>query len=358
MKHLSQEFIREIEKDLVDFEVTRKRMNASAKTFKIIKRIFKIILYPAIGIACLTSLLPILWPITFPIIIAGGVVIVLFLCLDHFVFKDPEGRFRDLYKEKIVKKVLTNIHPSFVYSPYGGISSEKLLEMKMFRDRIDRNVSEDHVTGKISKVDIEFSEHNLSIEKYTLKDFAGDFAESILDMFGGGDDYGDSSSSGTMISFFRGLILHADFNKSFNGSIIVVPRKLVEKGFFKKNHFNGESKLTTDNPMFNQAFSCFCNSDILAHYVLTPALVERILSLKENLKSEIYLSFINGKLNLGIHWDRDIFEADIKKKVQGTEELKELLNEIYFFGELVEELDLNTRIWGEKAMQDFDKSVT
>ncbi|RZL48032.1 MAG: DUF3137 domain-containing protein, partial [Pedobacter sp.] len=83
-----------------------------------------------------------------------------------------------------------------------------------------------------------------------------------------------------------------------------------------------------------------------SRYLLTPAMMERILKLNSNSKYSISLSFIQSRMYIGFPLDRNYFEAPIFKSLLNPDLLNDDIYTIKFMYDIVKELDLNTRIWG------------
>jgi hypothetical protein len=83
---------------------------------------------------------------------------------------------------------------------------------------------------------------------------------------------------------------------------------------------------------------------------MTPALMEKILNLNDKIKKkinqDISLSFINSKLYIAVPLSTDLFEPRIfGKEVVKAEDIFEYYSYIKLMAGIVEDLDLNTRIW-------------
>jgi Protein of unknown function (DUF3137) len=133
-------------------------------------------------------------------------------------------------------------------------------------------------------------------------------------------------------SLFRGILFTADFNKHFQGHTVVQPRIF------------GGSNVTMENPEFNKQFSVASNNQIEARYVLSPSLMEKMLSLHQRWNYSLGFSFIGSNLTIAIPHTTDFFEASVWSKIghhtwqRDWQLIGDLIN-------IVDELDLNTRIW-------------
>lgn len=327
-----------LQKKLSDFEEYRKKKNRSLKTFNVIKGILKFVYYPAAGLAILSGILPFLLPFSLPIIILGAAAFITQALLYQYAFKEPDVKFREYFKREIVAFAFKEYFPNYRYSPFKKIDRKKIDYSQIFKEYIHSYYGEDHIVGKCKGVVIEACEVELNTEKTTFKSVASNI------FFGSEDDEGD------IIQFFKGLYFIADFHKSFEGRALIIPNAVINTGLFKKSSFQGLKKVTMDNVDFDDQFATFSNNEYLTQYLMPPALLNRIVDLQVKYKAKVYLSFVNGLLFLGIDWGKDLLEADINKGISSIDEFKTMMEEIKLFEEIVTHLNLEVRIWGEKAM--------
>ena len=316
-----------IEQTLTSFEAYRKKKLRSYKWFLRITKPFKIAYFIAIPSAVISAILPFLLPFFLPVILIGLGLFIFQIILYNFVFKEPDEKFRIKFKEEIMPMVFKKINPNFDYYPFKKFTEKRIKSMSLFKDSITRYVGEDYVKGKIQEVEMEFCEAFLWTEKVTIGSVAGGVAGTLLDAFTGSDGVGNDEGGdfSKQVKFFSGLVMEVDFHKSFSGEVFCVPKKYIDKGIFKKASFKGQTKKEVNNPDFDQFYSVFGTDEQLLHYVLTPALLEKFNKLRNDLNAEIFLSFINGKLNMGINWGRDLFECDFEKGIPSINDFLILL---------------------------------
>jgi len=73
--------------------------------------------------------------------------------------------------------------------------------------------------------------------------------------------------------------------------------------------------------------------------------MERILIYKRKWKSKISLSFVDSKVYLAINMNKNLFETRIFRPVADYSFMEENLRFLILLTEIVEDLNLNTRIW-------------
>lgn len=69
------------------------------------------------------------------------------------------------------------------------------------------------------------------------------------------------------------------------------------------------------------------------------------LSAQSTKPVKIMIRFKDGSMHLAIDWDQDFFEVPFNKTAQETAD--KLKTELNFCVDIVENLDLNTRIWSK-----------
>ncbi len=237
--------------------------------------------------------------------------------------------YRKEYKSKIIARITSFLDEGLVYTPDYMVPASEFINSGIFSLSVDNYAGEDHFRGKIGKTDIEFSEvtaKHLNIthtEKGTKEEYT---------------------------TIFSGIFIVADFNKNFLTHTLVLP-DTAEKLFGKfgqtlQSIGAGKKKLVRlENPEFEKEFCVYADDQVEARYILTPALMERILAYKRKWKSKISLSFCDSKVYLAINMNKNLFETRIFRPVADYSFMEENLRFLILLTEIVEDLNLNTRIW-------------
>jgi hypothetical protein len=100
-----------------------------------------------------------------------------------------------------------------------------------------------------------------------------------------------------------------------------------------------------ENPEFERVWKVFSTDQVEARYLLSSALMERFLALRSRYNCDISAAFLGGSLYLMIETDADWFEPPALKQPLNWESLGEIVTQLQTATALVEDLDLNTRIW-------------
>ena len=230
------------------------------------------------------------------------------------------------FKLKVIKRIVEFIDPVLGYEPSSKISRGQFEMSGIFRHRIDTYCGDDYVAGILDKTNIEFSE--LHAEYITR----------------------DSKGNTTHHTIFKGLFFVADFNKHFVGKTYVLPdaaeRMLGGIGTFLQKANKGRGNLVKlEDVAFEKEFAVYSNDQIEARYILTHNLMERILEFKKKTKKKLYMSFINASVYVAIPYAKDLFEPRVFKTLIDFEPIQEYYEDLTLAISIVEELNLNTRIW-------------
>jgi hypothetical protein len=198
---------------------------------------------------------------------------------------------------------------------------------QIFKTTPNRYKGDDYVFGKIGQTQIEFCELNALHETR-------------------------SGKHKTVTIIFKGLFFIADFNKDFSSQTVVLP-DLAEKAFgflgqkLQAMNFSRGQLVKLEDPEFEQEFVVYSNNQIDARYILSLSLMERIVDFKKKTGKDISLSFIGSKLFVAIPYNKPLFEPNIFKTLLNFDSIREYFDDLQLAVEIVEDMNLNTRIWSK-----------
>ncbi|MFI5134552.1 MAG: DUF3137 domain-containing protein [Chitinophagales bacterium] len=233
------------------------------------------------------------------------------------------------FKQTVIAGMIKAISDQLNYFPQSRIEINEYLEGDLFRARIDEFAGGDLIEGKLGATSIKFSEL-LHRER----------RESV-------DSRGNRRTY--WVTIFKGIFFIADFNKNFSGRTFVLPEsgfdflgigKLVEKWFEGRGE---EVKL--ENRTFEKYFKVFGSDQIEARYILSTSMMERLVELREKVNRSIYVSFIDSKVFIALPINRDLFEPNELSSGVNETYLKEYFYYLNLITGIVDDLNLNTRIW-------------
>ncbi|MBE5317935.1 DUF3137 domain-containing protein [Pedobacter sp. MR2016-19] len=265
-----------------------------------------------------------------PAVIAGLIPIIYGSVL-FFKINDSLTTYQNSYKTNVIGAALKFLDESLSINPYQGIEASEFMYTQLFSNEPDRYKTEDLVMGCADKTRFYFAEVHAEYKTVT------------------------QTKDGTRTEWhdiFRGILFAADFNKKFNGVTIVRPKDLGAAfgAWFSKNlfSFGNNDVIQLENVEFDKTFVTYGSDQVESRYILTPALMERVLNLNHQSKYNISLSFIESRMYIAFPLNRNYFEAPIFKSLLDPETVNQDISTIKFMYDIVKELDLNTRIWGKE----------
>lgn len=260
-------------------------------------------------------------------LIIGSIVLFVIIILIFFgIGANATKKYKAIFKDRVIRKIIQFIDPSLKYHPNQYIGQSLFEFAKFFPNKsIDKYIGDDLVEGVIGKTHIKFSEIRVQEEHR-------------------------SKNNKYYVDIFKGLFIIADFNKNFNGRTYVLPdnndKRYARFLIFgeRRNTEYGEL-VKLENPEFEKKFAVFSTDQIEARYILSTSLMERIVKLRNEIQKDVYFCFANSQIFIAIPYKKNLFEPKISKKVIEFELLKEYYEILLDTVEIVEELNLNTRIW-------------
>jgi len=102
---------------------------------------------------------------------------------------------------------------------------------------------------------------------------------------------------------------------------------------------------------FENDFMVYSTDQVEARYILSTSLMERITRLKRKIDKPIMLSFNKNKLYLGIQHPYGFLCLNKKESLLKSDVFEKVHEDIYTAIGIVEDLNLNTRIWKNESME-------
>jgi hypothetical protein len=268
--------------------------------------------------------------------IGGMVMVTGFVCAagGSFIYRYLIRDYVHQFKLRIIKKIVQFIDPSLAYWPKGYISAVRFNSSRIFNRYPDRMRGDDLVQGQIGKTEVEFSEVHAEYKTETT------------------DRHGRRRRKYHTI--FKGLFFVADFNKKFYGKTVVLP-DTAEKLFGGFGTFlqsisrPSDEFIKLDDPEFEKHFVVYADDQIEARYVLSTSLMKRIVDFRRKTGKRVYLSFVGSEVFVAVPYKKALFEPRVFSKITGFKGVKQYFEDLQLATGIVEDLDLNTRIWSKRA---------
>ena len=256
-----------------------------------------------------------------PVLLIGGFII------NHFYFAKGAARYQALFKSQFVSHVVKAIEPGMNYDPARGVSEGVFAQSGLFSNRPDRYRCEDLFHGSIAETEVMFSEVHAE-DRRTRTDSKG-------------------RTETYYVTIFKGIFFVADFHKNFRSPVSVLPdvaeRHLGWIG--KKLQKLGGNLQKLENPEFEKMFVVRGEDPVEARYILTPSMQDQLVDLGKRIGRGLRLVFRDSQVCLAIPNKENWFEGDLKKRADDRAQAAKLLGELKSCFIIVDELDLNTRIW-------------
>ena len=229
------------------------------------------------------------------------------------------------FKRQIISKVIAFLEPGLTYQPTSRIDKQTFKISGLFNQRIDRYRGEDRVQGMVGKTQIAFSEIHAEYKTH-------------------------SNKRTEWHTIFKGLFFIADFNKHFNGQMVVLP-DTAEKLFgglgkmLQSWNVARADLIKLEDPEFEREFVVYGSNQIEARYILSTSLMRQILDFKNKTGLKIHLSFTGSKVYVALPMTKNLFEPKYLASIADFAPIAEYFHDLSLTVGIVEDLNLNTRIW-------------
>lgn len=228
--------------------------------------------------------------------------------------------YRDAYQLKLVAAIVHQYNASFAYDRDDGVGEAAIIDCGLFPRYLgddDRHCKgADRVSGTIGQTPFEFSDLDVSV-----------------------------GSGKQTRQLFKGVFFVADFNKNFSGETFVTSRHAWLRG---PETPPGEV-VKLEDPQFEAAFATHSSSQIEARYILSPALMSRIVHFGQQSKAPIAISFSGTSMFIAIFGGSTRLEPVLWQTLQKPSLFFGIWANLEFLCGIVNEMDLNTRIWTKDA---------
>jgi len=250
--------------------------------------------------------------------------------------------YRVGFKRNIIEKIVeflgdrgaSHRHRDWLqYAAHLFIENKRQTIEALTRSQIIRNEleepdyleQEDCVYGNIGKTEIFFAEI-----------FAENRQGGHLDEFGR-EQYLRKSI------LFHGLFFEAKFAKNFVSRTFVMPNSIKSK-ISLTNSWRGDI-IKLEDPEFERLFRVYGDNQIESRYILSTNLMHRLVEFNKKAGRKVSLSFIDGFLYIAVPYRYRLFEPKLFKSMMSFTPLKEYFEDLQLMISIVEDLNLNRRIW-------------
>jgi hypothetical protein len=260
-----------------------------------------------------------------------GIIICLsaVICIAMYSTKSSSfaNYYRSRYKQDVFARVTSALAPGMTYHPQHFIDENYYTGCGLQSSRIDRYSGQDYFEGHVGGTHLIFSEIHAERE------------ESRKDSKGNRRTY--------WVTVFKGIFFMADFPKHFQGQVIIEP-DVAEATFGwlgRKLQGMSSNLVRLENPEFEKAFKVRATDQVEARYLLTPSFQDRLLELRKFWGGKIGMSLLRSNLYLAIPNREDWFECSSKVRAGDRAQIERFASQLIAVLNVVNQLDLNTRLW-------------
>ena len=256
-----------------------------------------------------------------------------------FFTNAARARYCDQFKQNVVARLVHHLNPQLSYVPDAGIEQHEFSASRIYTQGIDRYACEDLITGSFGATAFRLSEVDAEYKTTST------------------DSKGNTNTSWHTI--FQGLFFIGDFNKRFGGMTFVLPDqhegllggvgRTLQAWGGKLDSRPGEL-VALEDPEFERAFVVYATDQVEARYLLSTSLMRRLLEFRARVKRPLALAFIDSNLYLAISTSKQYFEPPsvfFGSATMTLDDIKAYLADVALARDLIEDLNLNLRIWSK-----------
>lgn len=127
---------------------------------------------------------------------------------------------------------------------------------------------------------------------------------------------------------FRGMFCWLNFKKSLKGHTVVLTNNQNSKlNRFLSTNFKEEQRINLEDPRFSNEFIVYGTDQIEARYILSTALMECIVGLKEKFNQPILLSFQHKQMYVAVKNENGLFSFS-SRELSSVKIIEELVHDI------------------------------
>ena len=252
-------------------------------------------------------------------LVLGLVFLVIAMVFAYFSSKSS-STLKKLLSDNVISSVLKEaLGDSVEYNPWGKLNPGSMA----FPFDYNKVEGSDHIKAVYNGLNIELSDIELIYEAETVD--------------------ADGNTEKNSITNFKGQWLICDFGKELSGEV----RLSANDKKLRKQHKNDSVEM--ENETFNNRFLVTANDAQEAYYILTPHMMEYILTMADKSGGEVYMSFQrDGKMHVAVKTGRDFFE--LGKSNANVEGLRQkFLGELRWFTDMVDTLRVEDTLYKKET---------
>lgn len=262
--------------------------------------------------------------------IVGGLIFIIsgiFLGVSYNRFYK---HFKAQFKGKVIPAVVKFVDERLAYDPNQSLI-DQYTESRIFSQRYDRYKAEDTISGTFDATEFSFGEIHTEYKTVTT------------------DKNGRRQEHWHTI--FKGMFFVSDFHKNFHGETIIdadyMERYLGKIGrkLQQWNPSRAGNLVKLENPEFEKKFAVYSTDEQECRYILSLSMMERLLEMSKKINFRVSISFRNNQVYLAVFNNMDLFEPSVFGSLLKEEDYKIIISMLKLMTGVIEDLNLNTRIW-------------
>lgn len=236
-------------------------------------------------------------------------------------------QFRTSYKTLVVDRAAQGMFDKYSYYPKVGFDREEIRATGIM-SMGNRYNSEDLVEGSYKGVT--FRRADMYIAQHTST----------------------GKSSHTTI-YLRGSWLCFSYNKSFNSDLQIISKdfsfsnKRTSRLFTRKE--DRRHTFETEDVEFNKMFTCTCQTDTEAFYLLTPRIIQMLKLLRTEFGCPFMLGFVDNKLHFAIKSGKNHMEPPVLGSLNPDKEVETTRRELKTICNIIDSLSIDRDIYKEES---------
>lgn len=248
-----------------------------------------------------------------------AVILLVVVLASGYQLSENSSRLKKLLSDNIISGVLKEaLGDAVEYNPWGKINPGSMV----FPFSYNCADGSDHIKAVYNGLNIELGDIELINETEDTDE--------------------DGHTETRRDTLFKGQWLTCDFGKQLAGQVYI-------SEWTKKDRRSMKSNVTMDNEQFSKRFCVRADNPQEAYYILTPHMMEYILTMADKSGGTVYLSFLrNGKMHVAVQTGRDFFE--LGKSTADVEGLcQKFLGELRWFTDMIDTLRVEDTLYQKET---------
>ncbi len=268
-----------------------------------------------------------------PFAIGAGVLCVISAVIFGFTVGKEGALYVERFKATVIPGVLKLLDPNLSFDAKQGINRGTFSHSELFTTSADRYSTEDLISGKYGQTYLQLAEIKAEDRRTRTR---------------------DGKTETYYVTIFDGLLLIADFHKEFHGRTFVFPDNAesmfgrIGRSFQKLAGRSGTKLIQLEDPQFEKAFAVYSNDEIECRYILSTAMMSRILDMRNRFgEKDLRIAFKDSCVMIAVPHSKPFLEPNTGVPATDSNQIRRMLDEMKTFLDIIEELNLNTRIWSK-----------